>query len=396
MRKIFILYLILQSCYLHAQTKYEPGYFINNEGVKTVCLIRNMDWYKNPTEIRYKLDENGEAQIADIQDINEFSVNTYIFKKYTLDVDRASSTLSTLDRFPQPTFKKETLFLQLLVDGSAQLYRLRDTNLIRFFLKVGDSLAHQLVHKRYITPQNAIGQNDTYRHQLLVALKCEGINIFDTKNLAYDEKDLTRFLIKYNTCKDPNYKNIANTKKKGAINLFLKPGLNIGNAEIENEVQPTLNRQFESSIGYRIGLEIEGILPSNNNKWALLAEPSFQQINLEQKGTNSSIAEMQYTSFQIPIGARYRIYLNQKSVLFINGLYMLDFVLDSQVEFEPGNDFELSSTTGLLFGAGYIHNNRLMVELRYATTRNVFRRFISWSADYSDFGIYLGYNLIRR
>ncbi len=397
MRKIFLLYLFLQSFLLHAQTKFEPGYFINNEGVKTACLIRNLDWYKNPDKITFKLEETSREEHADILEVQEFSVNTYVFKRFEVAIDRARDDVDQLDRFVQPTFKDETLFLQLIVDGPAKLYRFRDTNLMRFFMSKEPALPQQLVFKRYITAQNTVGQNDTYKHQILETLKCETINILDTKDMVYREKDLADLFTKYNTCIDPNYTNAISTKKRGVINIYIRPGVHLVRAQIENQVNPFLDREFESTLGYRVGLEVEGILPFNNNKWALLAEPTFQQVKLDQSETNTTaFASMDYTSLQLPLGFRYRMYLNSSSVVYVNALFLLDFPLSSQVEFEPGSDLELYSSTALQLGIGYNHKQKYSLELRYATNRNVFRRFIAWKAEYSDLGIYLGYNLIRR
>ena len=33
---------------LSAQISFEQGYFINNEGTKTICSIKNIDWRNNP------------------------------------------------------------------------------------------------------------------------------------------------------------------------------------------------------------------------------------------------------------------------------------------------------------------------------------------------------------
>ncbi len=406
MRKLCLLVLLLSNLNTWAQTKFEKGYFIDDTGVKTEALIKNLDWYKNPSEIQFKMTETDVIQTRSIEDIQEFAVNTYIFQKHTVDLDRAGNNTSNMDRFPEPTFNSETLFLQLIVDGKAQLFRYRATNLVRFFLKTEESPLQQLVYKRYIrtqttddnTAKNTVAVNNTYKNQMQTALNCETVNIIDIQNLQYTERPITDLVVKYNQCVDPNYSHELNTRKKGHINVYLRPGVNFINLEVTNGINPNLNRQFESGNAFRIGVEIEGVLPSNNNKWAFVVEPTYQSITLDQSNDNTvRVMTFDYSAILLPMGVRYRMYLNETSIVYVNALFIMDFpISDSVIDFDIGPDLELFSSSGLQLGAGYNFKSRYSLEVRYSTTRNPLRGFLDYTADFNEWGVYFGYNLLRK
>jgi hypothetical protein len=81
MNRILFAGLMSISCLIgYAQVKFDSGYFVANDGRKTICLIKNYDWKYNPTEFLYKQTENADVQKATITDIREFGV--FNFSRY--------------------------------------------------------------------------------------------------------------------------------------------------------------------------------------------------------------------------------------------------------------------------------------------------------------------------
>jgi len=77
-----ILFLSI-SCY--SQIIFEKGYFIDNAGQKTECLIKNMDWRSNPTAFDYKLSESDKSKTETIASVKEFGIYTVArYKRYTV------------------------------------------------------------------------------------------------------------------------------------------------------------------------------------------------------------------------------------------------------------------------------------------------------------------------
>jgi len=55
MKKLFTFLLMLTACFTYSQINYEAGYFIDNNGKKTECLIKNVAWKNSPLNFEYKL-----------------------------------------------------------------------------------------------------------------------------------------------------------------------------------------------------------------------------------------------------------------------------------------------------------------------------------------------------
>ena len=73
MRLLILICIQLITINLSAQITFEKGYFLDNEGNKTICSIKNIDWKNNPTSITYRLHENSTS-IKTIDEIQEFGI----------------------------------------------------------------------------------------------------------------------------------------------------------------------------------------------------------------------------------------------------------------------------------------------------------------------------------
>lgn len=124
---------------LSAQIRYERAYFIDNQGNKTECLIKNSDWNDNPNSFVYRASETARTNSASIENVQEFGV--YNFSKYIrakVDIDRSSGDISKMDYFGNAVFHSEELFLKVLIDGAVSLYQYTDGDLNLFFFQTPD------------------------------------------------------------------------------------------------------------------------------------------------------------------------------------------------------------------------------------------------------------------
>ena len=104
MRYVIISVLLFHSFFqISGQIKFEKGYIIDNSGVKTECLIRNLDWRDNPRVIQYKLSEESDIVSGSIDFIKEFKVDNYPrFVRYDVKIDRSSSDIVNLSKTRSP------------------------------------------------------------------------------------------------------------------------------------------------------------------------------------------------------------------------------------------------------------------------------------------------------
>lgn len=388
----------------YSQIIFENGYFINESNKKNDCLIKNIDWKNNPTEFEYKLSQNDTFQKATIQTVKEFGINNvskYIRTK--TNIDRSSDQIDHMSSERNPNFQEELLFLKVLIEGQASLFLYIDGNLTRFFYKLNDSEIQQLVYKKYLIA-NKISENNSFKQQLFLQLKCEDIGLNDIERLRYAKRDLEKLFIKYNECAGSDYINYKPKQKKDLFNLTFRPGLNYSSLEIQNLTSDLTDTDFGKKLGIRFGIEAEFILPFNKNKWGIIIEPTYQYFKSEQSKETSNVSggilvsKIDYKSIELPVGVRHYFYLNDKSKLFTNISYVFDFSNNSSIKFLRNDDsmiseLEIKTRRNLAFGIGYKYKDRYSLEIRYNTNREILGDYIHWNSNYNSLNIILGLSL---
>ncbi|EZH71911.1 hypothetical protein ATO12_04650 [Aquimarina atlantica] len=418
MKKQSLLFLLMiLSLTTYAQIKFEQGYFIDNNGTKTECFIKNVDWHDNPSQIQYKMSEDAKVKMGYIRNIKEFGVSDLKYVRATVNIDMSSEELNHLSANKNPEFKEATLFLKHIVQGEANLYQYEEGNLIRYFYQVGDKDIQQLIYKTYRVTQeivngvrkertNKIDKNNRYKQQLWTDVKCDNIKESDAVKTNYKKNSLVKYFVKYNECKDPSFVNTRKQEDRDLFNLTIRPGINFSslkpNIDESNFVIDNSSRDigdFEDKSGLRFGIEAEFILPFNKNKWGIFIEPTYQSYKSELVieyinflGTNTRTYTVDYKSIELPVGLRHYMFVSDKSKLFVNAAYVLDFEFDSTLVVRNNSSTpivnKLKSKTNIAIGCGYKYNDRYSIEARYATTREIGGIF-----DYSSFSVILGYSL---
>lgn len=393
---LFVLMLML-SAYCQAQISFEKGYYIENTGNRIDCLIKNVDWKNNPIDFEYKLQENGVEETMTIASIKEFGIlGKSKYSRHIVDIDRASKILDELSTNRNPEFKEEELFLEVLVEGKASLFLYENGSLRRFFYTVDDSNMNQLIYKNYKTSEYKIGENNKYRQQLWQDLKCQDISKGNIELLNYSKNELIKLFIKFNECRKSTFTNYNEKQSRDLFNLSIRPGIRASSLTIDHRVQNFLDVIFGTKIGFRLGLEAEFIMPFNKNKWALLIEPTYRHYEAEKEvvGGRRTIVKVNYKSIELPIGIRHYMFLNEKSKLFINGAIVLDLIpSNSIIAFEFMSDIKLKASPNLAFGIGYKFNKKVSFELRYYTSRDVVRKWVTIDSDYKALSAIIGYSI---
>ncbi len=407
---IFVLFLTLLSFRAFSQIMFEEGYFIDNSGQRTECLIYNMDRRYNPTNFEYKVSKNEETQKAKIEEIKEFGVNGVSkYVKEKIKVDKSTDIVNEMGYDKNPVFEEEEVFLKVLIEGKANLFRYTKGNTVRFFYQLDDPNPTQLVYKRYLK-DGQIVQNNHFRQQLYQELKCSSITVKDINELKYEHNDIYKFFKKYNQCSEVDFISYHKTKKtKESINLTFRPGLNISTLSIMNAISSSRDTDFGTRVNVRLGAEMEFIFPFNKNKWAVIFEPTFQYFIAKEKTiTGTYLADINYKSIENPLGIRHYFYINKNnnSKIFLNASYIFDLPLNPTVKFKREDGSTVSQLTSFtafglkpkrnwVFGLGYKHNDKYSVEFRYLPNRNIFAGdYAFWYSKYSTFSLIFGYTFL--
>lgn len=404
--QLLLILTTILSLTCHSQITFEKGYYIDNQNNKIDCLIKNMDWKNNPTEIEFKLSENAEAQTINLKLINEFGIdNNSKFVKSKVNIDRSSDNPNKLSDKRNPIFKTEEVLLKVLIEGKSTLYQYVDINLIRYFYKKDNSKIEQLVYKTFKNEENNIGENNMYKQQLRNNLKCPNFNINKIENLEYKKEKLIKFFAEYNQCNNQEYTIFEKKQKRDFFNLTIRPRIKNSSLIAKNYLYNTSETDFGSKIGFGFGVEAEFILPFNNDKWSIAIEPTYQNFKSQKEANNTNNSEevltstIDYSSIEIPLSLRYYFFLNSNSKIFMNASYIFDYNSKSSIEFTSNDGstigpLSVASKPNLGLGIGYKQNNKYSLELRVQNKRTItLSEFSFWSAKYQTISLIFGYSI---
>jgi len=436
---VLVLLLIVGSITSYAQVTFEPGYFINNDGDRVDCLIRNTDKLITPTKFEYKLPGTSEVKIALLSEVQEFEIlNTvHKYRRFTVEIDNSSNNVKELSYSREPDLKREQLFLKVLLDGRASLYSYnRQGNAERYFYKKQNSDVAQLVHKKYLIKETVVGENNDFRQQLLSALDCPSFTFEQVNKINYKSQELVQVFADYNQCVGSNFVNYSDRKLKGKTNFNVKIGLSSASLRVDqyliiqqasygpSKVSFTKHATtyLNQEVSPRVGFEIERIFPFNRYKWALFVEPTFQYYKTKDEfvvykrvyvpetfthegyytlGDETGNLTVDYSLISVPIGVRHYLYLNDESKLFISGAVSPNFILkpssslktegyNSQPKFDQ---YSFNLKPSFNFALGYKLKDKYSLEAEYSAGKRLLENNM-WETRFTkSFSLVLGYKL---
>lgn len=291
-----------------------------------------------------------------------------------------------------------------MILGKISLYKFTSGQLIRYFYRVDNGDFEPLIYKAYETENNRMAHNEEYKSQLGKIFVCSSINQQQIQQLQYKENYLIALFNKYYKCSDPSYEKKEITKKKGKFNLYIRPRVNFSSAEFANSRIGGVHDK-ESKIGLGFGIEAEYVLPFNKNKWTITIEPTYQSFKSEKTSQainvsgGSITATVDYKSIELPIGIRHYMFLDDRSKIFINAQYVLDFAMSSTITFKRNDNSEFNTlnvktTPNIALGLGYNYKNKYGIEARFYTNRDLLSDYLFWNSKYKNISLILTYNLL--
>ena len=402
-KKPILFFIFFFPAVVFAQVIYEKGFFIDGNGNKVECLVKNVDWNDNPDRFEYKLTPDGEPKIMETSSIQGFGID-HLFKyvRKQVKMDWSSDKLDSLSNDRNPIWTTAQLLLKVLVEGKATLLLYQHGNLIRFFYYIDDATVQQLVYKKFLKG-NDVAVNSDFRQQLWSNVNCAQASQNSLSNISYSERELVRYFRKYNECKGQKPVDYSSKTKGDYFHFTIKAGLDYASFGIVEKI-PLLyvtevrNQQFDNKLNFRIGLEAEFVFPNSKKKWSVIVEPTNQYYDTKKDNTVfGGTSSIHYHSIETPIGARYYFPWGQKSRMFVNGFFVADIPIGSQIEWRNGSPLEAKVNFGFAFGAGVSHD-RFSAELRYYSNRNVLTATSQsspyyWYSNYQKLSFVLGCRL---
>ncbi|WP_262732580.1 hypothetical protein [Gaetbulibacter sp. NE] len=406
MRKyILIITFLFTSSSIFSQINFEKGYIINSSSGKILCFIKNEGWVNSPDKILYKLDMSSDKVFeGDLSNIKEFGFKSNVkYVNRLVNVDLSSNLINKLSKNREPNFVLKQVFLKQLIDGKANLYEYRSSKVTRYFISLSLDEIIPLIYKRYKVNVTQIAENVSFKSQLYENLKCSSGELSTLRKMDYYYKDLMEYVGAYNLCETGENIELIDLNRKNQFLLNVKAGAFLSTMSVDYRASGfTANvnsGKFDNRFSPRFGLELEYMLPFNKNKWSLFVEPSYQSFNssgvTDLNGTlNSQDINIEYSFVEIPVGVRHYMYLSNKdSRLFFNLAYVVVADFGGELEYSENLNLDIKSRPNLLFGFGY-NLNKVSLEFRIATSRNIVSEYSSYSTDYKNIGIVFGYHIL--
>ena len=212
-------------------------------------------------------------------------------------------------------------------------------------------------------------------------------------NLKYSKQKLVQYFKDYYDCIGDNYVVLDKKENKNSFKLNLRPGINLSALSIGNSNPHGFKLNYGGKITFIFGVVAEFIMSFNKNKWAFIIEPTYRYYKSETENIyryriyNTTLAN--YKSIELPMGVRHYFFISENSKLFLNASFVLDFVLESEI-----NNFDVNTGPNFAFGAGYKLKDKYSMEFRYLNNRDFFDNlYFTYTNKFRTFSVVFGYTL---
>jgi hypothetical protein len=390
---LLLTILLLFSLLSFSQVKFENGYFVNLNNERTNCLIKNYDKINNPTEIEYKISENSDIQKVGISIIKEFGINGCCkFIRAETNIDRSTKELSHISINSNPEWSQEQLLLKVLVEGKASLYKYEDNISNKFFYSIADSGIKQLIYKQYLSNDDKyLLTNSGFRQQLWTEVKCGNITETSVENLEYTESALKKYFIRYNDCNGCTSIDYNTNVRKNPFHLNINSGITSTSVSFSIPSISDDETDFGRKLSFRLGIDLEYVLPFNKNKWRIAFSPSYQQYSSHAKHSLGD-AEIKSKSIEFPLGLRYYFFLKNNLNIFIAAQHLvttgINFHSTIKIDYPYSIPVQLKNQSCFAFGIG-VNYKKLSSEIRMYTNRDLIGHV--YVSDYHVAALIIGY-----
>lgn len=378
--------LSLLTSLIFSQSRFDKGYFIDNSGQRTECLIRDEGWLSSPAEVKYRLrNEQDNTLSFRVSDVSEFGTdNKTVYKRVTADFIVSSQMAGSVDRTFEFRPVPKTVFVKQLVFGNVRLFLYRESSISNFLLQINDQPLEVLRYKKYSEIGFKIKENNEYRRQILRMLPCKNLSV---QNLVYAEQALINYIEEYRKCSGNNQLNSYDVVKEniGSTNFKILAGIQALDFKFYDISRGEI-LDFENKIVFKGGLEIERILEFNNNKWSIFLSPSFMRYVADLEGKDLGSFQDPYTlelsRLEILIGGRHYMFINNTTALFLEMGITLDKDFNSGITSEfnendsPNGYQEIRKFNfGSGFGVGVNISQKYYVKGNYFLKQNILRGY---------------------
>jgi hypothetical protein len=413
MRILLTIITILAATFCYSQQKFEKGTITFSNGSVIECLIKHSYSSENPSSVKYKLSEEGEERTALLRELEGFQIGEKVkFIKATVDFDKSSTKMGELSSLREPEYVEETALLEVLVEGTASLYRLEKNNIIKYFYKLEDSEITPLVYKKYQVNSLTIRENFEYIQQLNKDVNCDEDYFISNKAVSYNSDDLSKLFKKFNRCKN-NILTFEEIEDRANFKFYAKAGYHFTSDPVKLQGSYNQIDQTAKGSGFETGFQAELNLPYNYRKWSFIGELTYYAINYDFSDTSrqgfSSTVYTKINTVRVTTGVRHNFYLDsensENNIIYLEALVTIfsfqvgENSIRRATHFSTSTGdverpFDLNTIPNIAIGGGFPIYKNLSGSVRYNLPQEYLTKYLSHSYRVSSFSVSLNYRFL--
>lgn len=376
MRQFFtILFLILNSV-LFAQSNYQKGYLIKNNGDTVKGLVNVREWTLSPKYIEFKssLEDKNSTKFypQDIRGFNAGQEENYISYLGSISLNKVKTT--EISNGLDTTKMIDTTFLKQIASGNnVNLYYQQDAIKIRYFISELKEKPQELQYFVSFNESNDPVNSPIYKGQLRIYLNKfkpgneRLINLINES--SYDQNDFERIVNGLNNT-------IITSKSTKGYRFFVGIGLNSTTTDINKAVYTGLTPKFNFGIDLFENAKVQ--------KFVLRGDFSFSYINYH------------YDNFQNVDGYYPEIYntLNDQENYTLNQ-YTIAFTPKGIINIFNKERFKAYLGIGIGFNYAFYSNSKITFIDKYNSIAPVNNPY-DYESYYSNFPIDAGIQINKK
>lgn len=379
---VIVVIVVAGGQWLTAQAHYRPAYLIDETGTRREVSILDRDWADNPRRFRYLSGaERREGTLANVREFG-YADGSLRYLRSVVLIDQTSDRVNDLSTSEQSEYQRDTVFLEWLVDGEADLFYWEAGDVRRFFFRQGEGDPQPLINRRYRNRQLIVRQ-ELYRGQLRSSVNC-GTTDETLRRLMYPRTAFVQYFEAYNDCREVNYRVSFRDRSARPFRFAFRPGVEfyVGHTASTSALGIESRASLPPTAAWRMGLEVEYVIPLRNERWRLFSEVYYHHVRGEELEEGSRNVTINLRSVNLPLGVRRYVPLPGEWTAFLTAGGVLQFPWKSTVGRWVGynyRSYEASWNFGALGGVGVEFRKRFQLEARYQHDQDVLQTYIDQS-----------------
>jgi hypothetical protein len=321
---VIVFYLTQINTTETTAQNYIPGYYINATGDTINGYIDYRKWELTPKVIEFKPELSASTQTLSPNGIKEFGVANENYISAMVDVEISPTDKEILkDYSPELKIKQETVFLQVLINGSKSLLYLNHEK-EQFYINTNSSIT-LLVYKKYMKLlgwnseiihndiKTSLIENKKYVGQLMVYLNdCPSIKPLINK-AGYNKRSLERLFISYyKNCHAAEAVSIAEAPQRATTTFGITAGTTLSALSFNTTVllgetdryDYLRNANFPGSTNYSMGVYLEYMQARKIRKFSFYNELLYTSFQFKSNYLRY-LNDDRYTNFKTELDYSY-------------------------------------------------------------------------------------------